>query len=79
MSDTKLFNVEDLNSKLTEQILKEIYIDLEEIGYNAIDQIVGYIISGDLGYISSHKECRKKIKSLDRNKIVEVLVRNYLK
>jgi len=78
MSDTKLFDVRELDDKLTEQILREVQKDLEEIGYNAINQIVGYIMSGDLGYISSHKECRKKIKSLDRNKIIEVLVRNFL-
>ena len=52
---------------------------LEEKGYNPINQIVGYIISGDLGYISSYKEARNKISKLDRNTIVEVLLKNYLK
>ncbi len=79
MSETKLFDVKELDDKLTIKILKEVQNDLKEIGYDPINQIVGYIMSGDLGYISSHKECRKKIQSLDRNKIIEVLVRNFLK
>ena len=52
---------------------------LEERGYNPINQIVGYIISGDLGYISSYKEARNKIAKIDRTVLVEVLLKNYLK
>ena len=51
---------------------------LEEKGYNPINQIVGYLISGDPGYISSYKESRKKICKLERTQIIEVLLRNYL-
>ena len=61
------------------EVLKEIYINLEERGYNPTKQIVGYLISGDLGYISSYKKSRSKISKLDRNKIVEIMLKEYIK
>ena len=61
------------------EVLKEIYINLEERGYNPTKQIVGYLISGDLGYISSYKKSRSKISKLDRNKIVEIMFKEYIK
>ena len=76
---TNLFSLSEIDTELTRTILKEVYDSLEERGYNPINQIVGYIISGDLGYISSYKEARNKISKLDRNTIVEVLLKNYLK
>ena len=59
--------------------LKEIYANLEERGYDPTKQIVGYLISGDLGYISSYKKSRSKISKLDRNKIVEIMFKEYMK
>ena len=79
MNGTRLFNIEELEVALIEKTLKEVYIALEERGYNPINQIVGYLISGDSGYISSYKDARKKISSLDRAKILEALVKNYIK
>lgn len=76
---TCLFDVNDIDNVLVEQVLKEVYEALEEKGYNAINQIVGYLISGDPGYISTYKESRKKISKLERTQIVEVLLRNYMK
>ena len=52
--------------------------DLEERGYNPIKQIVAYLISGDPGYISNHKEARNKILKIDRSKILEILIKEYL-
>ena len=79
-SDTTiLFDTSLVNEKIVYDTLKDVYESLEERGYNPINQIVGYIISGDLGYISSYKEARNKISKLDRNTIVEVLLKNYLK
>ena len=52
---------------------------LNEKGYNGINQIVGYLMSGDLGYISSYKDSRKKIQRLEREKIIEALLKYYLK
>ena len=79
-SDTTiLFDASLVNEKIVYDTIKDVYESLEERGYNPINQIVGYIISGDLGYISSYKEARNKISKLDRNTIVEVLLKNYLK
>ena len=59
--------------------LKTVYNDLKEKGYDPISQLKGYIISGDLGYISNYKKSRNKISKFDRSELAEVLLRNYLK
>ena len=79
MYETRLFNVEELETALVQKTLTEIYDALEERGYNPINQLVGYILSGDPGYISSYKDSRKKITSLDRAKIIEALLKKYIK
>lgn len=76
---TFLFDVSEIDDVLVEETIKDVYDSLEEKGYNAINQIVGYLISGDPGYISSYNDSRKKISKLERNQIVEVLLRNYIK
>ena len=76
---TMLFQIESKGTKEVQKILKEVYLSLRERGYNPIDQIVGYLISGDLGYISSYQDARRKMQSLDRSKVVEVLLTNLLK
>ena len=78
MDETVSFKVERDKTVKAREILKEVYKALEEKGYNPINQIVGYLISGDPGYISSYKESRKKICKLERTQIIEVLLRNYL-
>ena len=75
---TFLFDVSEIDNVLVDQTIKDVYEALEEKGYNPINQIVGYLISGDPGYISSYKESRKKICKLGRTQIIEVLLRNYL-
>lgn len=75
---TFLFDVSEIDNVLVDQTIKDVYEALEEKGYNPINQIVGYLISGDPGYISSCKESRKKICKLERTQIIEVLLRNYL-
>ena len=57
---TSLFDVSIIKKKLISTTLKEVFDALKERGYNPINQIVGYIISGDLGYISSYKGIRKE-------------------
>lgn len=79
MYETRLFNVEELETTLVQKTLVEIYDALEERGYNPINQLVGYLLSGDPGYISSYKDSRKKITSLDRAKIIETLLKSYIK
>ena len=59
-------------------ILKEVYEALEEKGYNPINQLVGYMISGDPAYITSHRQARNLICKVDRDEIMEVLIKNYL-
>ncbi|MFV0423974.1 MAG: IreB family regulatory phosphoprotein [Bacilli bacterium] len=59
-------------------ILVEVYGALEEKGYNPINQIVGYLISGDPAYISNHKNARNVIQQLDQEEILEELVKKYI-
>ena len=60
------------------QILECVYKALVEKGYNPINQIVGYILSGDPTYITSHKEARSKIRQIERDELFEMMVRNYI-
>jgi len=76
---TSLFDVKELDTELIRVTLKEVYEALEERGYNPTNQIVGYLISGDPGYISSYKDSRSKIQELDRAKIVEILLLEFQK
>lgn len=78
MEETKVYNYDEFEEAIIEQTLKEVILILEERGYNPINQIVGYLISGDPGYISSHKEARSKITKFDRTKILEVVIKKYL-
>ena len=75
---TSLFDIREIDAELTRVTLKEVYEALEERGYNPTNQIVGYLISGDPGYISSYKDARNKILSVDRGKVLEAIVKNYL-
>ena len=77
--NTNLFNIKDIDTELIKITLKEVYGSLEERGYNPTNQIVGYLISGDPGYISSYKEARNKIQEIDRAKIVEILLLEFQK
>jgi len=65
--------------RTTEDILKTVYDALEEKGYNAIDQMVGYILSGDPSYITGHNNARNLIRHIERDDLVEELLRNFLK
>ncbi|MBQ3511915.1 MAG: IreB family regulatory phosphoprotein [Bacilli bacterium] len=76
---TTLFNVQEIDAERTRVTLKEVYAALEERGYNPINQIVGYLISGDPGYISSYKDARNKIQEIERAKIVEILLVEFQK
>ena len=76
---TNLFSLSEIDTELTRPILKEVYDSLEERGYNPTNQIVGYLISGDPGYISSYKDARSRIQEIDRAKIVEILLNEFQK
>ena len=62
----------------TQEILKEVYEALSEKGYNPINQIVGYILSGDPTYITSHKNARNIIRSIERDELLEKMVKEYI-
>lgn len=78
MDKTTLFDIKEIQNALVEQTLNEVYEALLERGYNPINQLVGYLISGDPGYISSYKNARNVICSLERSKIVETILKSYM-
>ena len=77
--NTSLFNLKEIDTELKRKVLTEVFEALEERGYNPTNQIVGYLISGDPGYISSYKDARSKIQEIDRAKIVEILLDEFQK
>lgn len=78
MSETMKFN--GLNNKVEpKKIIMEVYQALKEKGYNPISQFVGYIMSGDPTYITSHNNARALIMKLERDELVEELFKEYLK
>ena len=60
------------------QTIREVYAALEEKGYNPVDQLVGYLLSGDPTYITSHKDLRTKLRRFERYELLEELVKSYL-
>lgn len=78
MNDTKIYNSNEFQNEYVSEVVKEVAEILEERGYSPTNQIVGYLMSGDPGYISNHKEARNKISVLDRTKILEILVEEFL-
>ena len=72
------FKVEKEENSKAQEILKEVYESLVEKGYNPINQIVGYILSGDPTYITSHKDARNKIRQVERDELLEKMVKNYI-
>ncbi len=60
------------------EVIEIVYDALEERGYNPIDQMVGYILSGDPSYITSHNNARNMISRIDRDELVEEILRKYL-
>lgn len=77
--DTRYFKaVQDGKKMEVSEVLKEVYVALTEKGYNPINQMVGYIMSGDPTYITSHKSARSLIMKVERDEIVEELMRAYV-
>ena len=75
---TMNFKVEKDESLKAKEILREVYEALVEKGYNPINQLVGYILSGDPTYITSHNNARNKIRTIERDELLEKLVKNYI-
>ena len=76
--NTIMYNADKLEKRSTADILTDVYNALDERGYNAIDQMVGYILSGDPSYITSHNNARNIIGRIERDDLVEELIRAYL-
>ena len=76
---TMVFNIDDLNNYMVTETLLNVKNNLDEKGYKGIDQIVGYLLTGDETYISNYKDSRKKIQSIEREIIIKTLVKNYLR
>lgn len=76
--DTSSYSLKEFNNAYVESILDEVCSSLEERGYNAFNQLTGYLMSGDPGYISSYQDARKKITSIDRSVIIDLLLRKAL-
>lgn len=72
------FRVAEEPGKEMHQILSEVYRSLSEKGYNPINQIVGYLLSEDPTYITNHRNARSLICKLDRDELLQELVRKYL-
>ena len=78
MDETMKFDVEKEQNERDKEILKEVYGALEEKGYNPINQIVGYILSGDPTYITSHKGARNLIRKIERDELLEKMAKEYI-
>lgn len=79
MENTVKFTGEELEEQKVKDVLMKVYSALEEKGYNPINQISGYLLSGDPAYITSYNNARALIHQIDRDDIVRQLVKTYLK
>ena len=79
MTNTQFFQVESGPQISAKDILEIVYKALSEKGYNPVNQIVGYIMSGDPTYITSHKGARSMIIKVQRDELVEELLTEYIK
>jgi len=78
LEKTSLYNLSDIKEALMNRTIIEVYEALEEKGYNATSQLVGYLISGDAGYITNYKNARNKITEYDRAKILEAILKDFV-
>ena len=78
MKNTQYFKVTNENDIAVKDILEAVYIALTEKGYNPVSQILGYIMSGDPTYVTSYKNARYLIMKVERDEILEELLKNYI-
>lgn len=78
INETVQFNVDKEQANEIKNILFDVYAALKEKGYNPVNQIVGYILSGDPTYITSYNNARSMIRKLERDELLEELVKRYL-
>lgn len=78
LNETMKFSVNKENSIKAREIINSVYSSLEEKGYNPVNQMIGYILSGDPTYITSHNNARSIIRKLERDELLEELLISYL-
>ena len=78
LSNTQYFRVEKETPTSVKEILRIVYEALDEKGYNPVNQIVGYIMSGDPTYITSHNGARSLIMKMERDELVEEMLKTYI-
>lgn len=76
--NTIQFDISKSKKDLTKEILTEVYDSLIEKGYNPVNQLVGYLISGDPTYITNYKSARALVRKLERDEILEEVLKAYL-
>ena len=79
MDNTSLFKIDDIENAYVSKTLIDVYRSLEGRGYNPTSQIIGYLITGDPGYITSYEGARDKMTSLNREKVLEIILLDYMK
>ena len=78
MNDTITFSIGSDKEKQVKEALEIVYKALQEKGYNPVSQIVGYIISEDPTYITTHNNARSLMRRIDRDELMQLLIENYL-
>ncbi len=78
MNNTQFFKVQQEQAVQVSDIIEQVYAALTEKGYNAVNQIVGYIMSGDPTYITNHRNARSLIMKVERDELVEEMLKYYI-
>lgn len=78
LEETMMFKAVSEEEVSAREILEKVYVALQEKGYDPINQLVGYLMSGDPVYITSHNQARSLVRKLERFELIEELVKNYL-
>ncbi|SDY88073.1 IreB family regulatory phosphoprotein [Tindallia californiensis] len=79
MNSTMKFKIEQEKDEKAREIIIQVYKALEKKGYNPVNQFVGYILSGDPSYITSHEGARSLIRKIERDEMLEELVKDFIK
>lgn len=79
LTKTQFIQIETFADLSVSEIIEKVYIALKEKGYNPVNQIVGYIMSGDPTYITSHNNARSLIMKVERDELVEEMLKFFIK
>lgn len=79
MNDTIVIDTDCIKNEDIKSTLSDIISDMNDAGYSAYKQITEYLITGEVGYITSYKECRSRIEKINRRDLVEFMLKEYTK